>query len=212
MSPLTSSNPPLIRDAALRLFAERGGAHATLRDIASAAGVSPALVVRHFGSKEGLRRAVDAHVAATIDALLAEVSADALASIRPGASGSLADAMRSHLGADSPVPRYLARCVVDGDEAGRRVVAQVMDASTRSWEELVSEGIVEPGEDPRARATLVAAIDLAVLVLREPIADAMGTDPLGADGAARWTAEVAQLLLAGFAPSTAVHTQELADD
>ena len=43
-----------IGDAATRLFAERGYAGASVRDIASAAGVDPALVIRYFGSKEQL--------------------------------------------------------------------------------------------------------------------------------------------------------------
>src|SRR4029077_8442435 len=46
-----------IRDAALRLFAERGIEGATIRDIARAAGVSGGLVRHHFGSKEALRHA-----------------------------------------------------------------------------------------------------------------------------------------------------------
>lgn len=43
-----------IGDAATALFAERGYAGTSVRDIASAAGVDPALVIRYFGSKEGL--------------------------------------------------------------------------------------------------------------------------------------------------------------
>lgn len=41
-----------IRDAAARLFGERGYAGASVRDIALAASADPALVIRHFGSKE----------------------------------------------------------------------------------------------------------------------------------------------------------------
>ncbi|HEX8936538.1 MAG TPA: helix-turn-helix domain-containing protein [Pseudonocardiaceae bacterium] len=41
-----------VRDETLRLFGERGPDAVTVRDIAAAAGVSPALVVRHYGSKE----------------------------------------------------------------------------------------------------------------------------------------------------------------
>lgn len=43
-----------IRDAAVRLFAEQGYAATSVRDIAGRAGVDPALVIRHFGSKEAL--------------------------------------------------------------------------------------------------------------------------------------------------------------
>ena len=43
-----------IADAARRLFAELGFEGASVRAIAGAAGVDPALVIRHFGSKEAL--------------------------------------------------------------------------------------------------------------------------------------------------------------
>jgi TetR/AcrR family transcriptional regulator, regulator of cefoperazone and chloramphenicol sensitivity len=45
--------------SALRLFGEGGVAATSLRAVAKAAGVSPALVVHHFGGKEGLLAAVD---------------------------------------------------------------------------------------------------------------------------------------------------------
>lgn len=45
--------------SALRLFGEGGVAATSLRAVAKAAGVSPALVVHHFGGKEGLVAAVD---------------------------------------------------------------------------------------------------------------------------------------------------------
>jgi AcrR family transcriptional regulator len=43
-----------VLDAAERLFAERGYAGATSRDLARAAGVSESVMYRHFGSKAGL--------------------------------------------------------------------------------------------------------------------------------------------------------------
>ena len=48
-------------EAALRLFAERGFDGVTVRDLATASGVSVGLINHHFGSKEGLRAAVDDH-------------------------------------------------------------------------------------------------------------------------------------------------------
>ena len=43
-----------ILDAARELFAETGYERATIRAVASRAGVDPALVMQHFGSKDGL--------------------------------------------------------------------------------------------------------------------------------------------------------------
>src|SRR3954469_20648482 len=53
-----------IRNAALELFAARGTAATTIRDVAKAAGVSPGLVQHYFGTKAGLQKAVDEFVVA----------------------------------------------------------------------------------------------------------------------------------------------------
>ncbi|MDR3633703.1 MAG: TetR/AcrR family transcriptional regulator [Isosphaeraceae bacterium] len=60
-------------DAAERLFAERGFAGTSMRDISEASGVSQPLIQHHFGSKEGLyssvlRRAVENYAARFPDA------------------------------------------------------------------------------------------------------------------------------------------------
>ena len=57
-----------IRDEAIRVFSEHGFEATTVRRVADAAGVSPGLVIHHFGSMAGLRAACDAHVVATIEA------------------------------------------------------------------------------------------------------------------------------------------------
>src|SRR6516165_10542669 len=54
-----------IRDAAIEQFGARGFG-VGLRSIAAAAGVSAALVIHHFGSKDGLRKACDDYVAEEI--------------------------------------------------------------------------------------------------------------------------------------------------
>ena len=51
-----------IRDAAIDQWG-RNGFNVGLRSIAEAAGVSAALVIHHFGSKEGLRKACDDYIA-----------------------------------------------------------------------------------------------------------------------------------------------------
>jgi AcrR family transcriptional regulator len=50
----SGSTRDAIAASAGRLFSERGYAATSVRDIAAAAGADPALVIRHFGSKEKL--------------------------------------------------------------------------------------------------------------------------------------------------------------
>jgi AcrR family transcriptional regulator len=57
-------------DAATELFAERGPAQVSIKDIAARASVNHGLVHRHFGSKEALLRAVVARLLTKIEAAL----------------------------------------------------------------------------------------------------------------------------------------------
>ena len=86
-----------IRDAALRLFSERGPDAVTMRDIAAAAGVSPALLVRHYGSKDGLIEAVDDYVVTSIESMLTQVTEQAGAvGLGPSAVPSMLDGLARH--------------------------------------------------------------------------------------------------------------------
>jgi AcrR family transcriptional regulator len=67
-----------IRDAAINRFAVEGFG-ASVRSIASDAGVSAGLVMHHFGSKDKLRAECDAHLLATIGRLKRENVAEAAA-------------------------------------------------------------------------------------------------------------------------------------
>src|SRR5918912_447662 len=51
-----------IAQVALRLFSERGFRGTTTKEIAQAAGVSEAIIFRHFATKEELYRAIIDHV------------------------------------------------------------------------------------------------------------------------------------------------------
>src|ERR1700758_3794856 len=91
----------VIRDEALRLFAVRGPDGVTVRQIAAAARVSPGLVLHHFGSKDGLRQAVDDHVLGLFDRMLGEMTGEHAVDLSdPEASGSVAEAIVKHLPAD----------------------------------------------------------------------------------------------------------------
>lgn len=56
--PIADETRERLLDAAAQLFAERGYARATTRDLAAAAGVNEVTLFRHFGSKKNLFAAV----------------------------------------------------------------------------------------------------------------------------------------------------------
>jgi AcrR family transcriptional regulator len=58
----------------MRLFAERGAAAVSVRDVADAAGVSPSLVIHHYKTKDGLKGAVDERATATLIEVVAELA------------------------------------------------------------------------------------------------------------------------------------------
>lgn len=180
----------MIRDEALRLFALHGPDAVSMRQVAAAAEVSPGLIVHHFASKDGLRAAVDRHVLATFERLLAELAANEGDLYDAGASGSLAEAMLAHLPAGSAVPAYLRRLLVEPGEAGRVIFARLYELANATLEGLARAGQVDPGEDPSVRAALLMVTDLGVLLLRDRLAEVLGFDPLTVAGMSRWARQV----------------------
>jgi len=193
----------VIRDEALRLFAADGPNAVTVRQIAAAAGVSPGLVLHHFGSKEGLRQAVDEHVLGLFDRMLGQMTSERAADLyNPAESGSVADAIVKHLPADSPVPGYLRRLLLADGEAGRELFRRLFQVSAATLDTLAAAGMAAPGEDPAVRAAFLLSNDLAVLLLRDHLTDVLGTDPLSAPGMTRWASEVVAIYGAGLLRAT----------
>jgi AcrR family transcriptional regulator len=178
----------VIRDEALRLFAAHGPGPVTIRQIAAAAKVSPGLVMHHFGSKEGLRQAVDDWVTTVFDELFRTIETADWADTAAG--GSLAEAFLARLPPGSAVPGYLRQLLLSGDPAGQRLLRQWFDASRQILDTLTDTGRSRPSADPAVRAAFLMVNDLAVLLLRDQLAPLIGVDPLSPAGLNRWTEEV----------------------
>jgi AcrR family transcriptional regulator len=150
-----------VRDAALARFGTDGIAGTSVRAVAADAGVSPALVVHHFGSKEGLRQACDDYV---------------LDSIRSGGETSI-EALGEVLQAATPVRRYLARALLDDTPAARALFAEIVDR-TEAWLAAgEQEGWVRASADAKARAVTYVSWLLAPLVLGAQVGRLLGGDP-----------------------------------
>jgi len=188
-----------IRNAALRLFADRGADAVTVREIATQAGVSPGLVLHHFGSKDGLRAEVDAFAAQAFDAIVEAMPADELVELLAGASasGSLAEAFARGFPHGSPLPAYLGRLLLTHDPAGTALFGRWYATTRRLLDVMVEAGVARPSEDPAIRAAFFLVNDLALILLRTQIAAAIGADPLTPEGIERWAREVSVIYAEG---------------
>jgi len=136
-----------IRDAAIEQFGEHGF-DVGLRVIAKAAGVSAALVIHHFGSKDGLRKACDDFVAESVRAAKSET----IQSTDPASwLAQLAD-----IESFAPLMAYLVRSMQSGGELAKMLWRNMIDNVEQYMDEGVRAGTVKASRDPKARAKFLA--------------------------------------------------------
>lgn len=159
-----------IRDAALAVFAREGFHRATVRGIAAEAGVSAALVIHHFGSKDALREACDRHVLATA---AGEKQAIIARGFGPDVDTYLAD----HPEVAAQLA-YLARAVTEGGELCDRWFDSLVEHTDAVLAAGAASGTFTPSADPHARTVVLVAQSLATLVFARQIARHFGAADL----------------------------------
>lgn len=191
----------VIRDEALRLFAVHGPDVVTVRQIATAVGVSPGLVVHHFRSKDGLRQEVDQYVITVFEGMLSELTGENgpdLLDESTAAARSLGEVFLRHLPVGSPLPGYLRRLLLSDTEAGRGLFRRLYAMSRETLDDLAESGAAARGGDPQVRAALLLVNDLSVFLLRDQLTGVLGVDPLSAAGLARWGPELLSIYAGGL--------------
>jgi AcrR family transcriptional regulator len=163
----TDSGLIRIRDAAIELFGRTGFAGTTVRAIAARAGVSPALIMHHFGTKDGLIGHCDTYVLTRIerlrgDFLRGETTIDTV-------TGYLAE--RPEV---LPMTRYLSQALVAGGERSGRVFGRMIDVARSNLETGIEVGRIRPVDDLDVRAAVLASWNAAVIMLGDAIAARLG--------------------------------------
>ena len=132
-----------IRDAAIEQYGQHGF-NVGLRTIAESAGVSAALVIHHFGSKGGLRKACDDYIAEEIR----EAKSESLQTSDPAAWL----AQMAEIDSYAPMMAYLVRSMQSGSELAKSFWRRMIENAEQYMEEGVQSGLLKPSRDPRARA------------------------------------------------------------
>src|ERR1700735_5703520 len=136
-----------IRDAAIEQFAQHGFG-VGLRALAEAAGGSAALVLHHFGSKEGLRKACDNFVAEEIRSS----KSDALVSNDPANwLGQMAE-IESY----AALTGYVVRSLPSGGELAMMLWQRMIENAEEYFADGVRAGTIKESRDPHARAKYLA--------------------------------------------------------
>ena len=150
-----------ILDALVQLVAEQGIEAVSVRSVATAAGVSPALVQYHFGTKHRLMAAAFAHVHQRMGERLNQVESQ----------GSTLELLRRYLLAWFPLDAerrsdaivwlaFTASAATDPELAAeaRQTDASLVSALTTLIERGVADGTIRAEVQPAAAAALLLAI------------------------------------------------------
>ncbi len=183
-----------IRDAALELFAARGVAATSLRTVAKAAGVSPGLIIHHFGSKEGLCDAVDEAVVKRIELALGEVP------IEPGDNElhkARREAVMALLRRQPALCDYIGRALSEGTQDSAALFHRLFTSASRD-RALLEAGAIRPESDAFWRTIHQMLLVVGPLMMRPMIERELDGSLLEEGNFERWMQANADLLQNGL--------------
>lgn len=165
--------------AALDHFAAQGFRGSTVRQIAESAGVSPALVMHHFGGKEGLRRECDDRVIQFVTE-----KRDAL------------DSSKLLKQATDRYGPYLARMLSEPGAAGDALFDLLLDTSRALVDDGIRAGTMRASADRDAQAAALLTLGVAPFFLAHQLARWSAGD--AATGISRVSQPVADIYARGL--------------
>lgn len=175
----------------MRLFPELGYDAASVRRIAGEAGVSPALVLHHYGSKEGLLQACDHHLVERYR----QIKDDAIA------GGMFNPAFMSSAMAESrTLMKYLAWAMASNRPDAAALFDEMMAEAVTVSRVSIEKGYLTGSHDLEARTALQLAMQIGLAVLHEHVERVTGIDLFSEEGIRRATPLLLEIYSGLFDP------------
>lgn len=193
-SVVAPSSRDSIISTAFRVFGRSGIESTSLREVARTAGVSPALVIHHFSSKEGL--------VATLDEAVVREFAAAYAADPIEEDGDLlrrrAEQTARVMSERPDVCAYLGRALVEGTAGSYRLFRNLIEGGRTEIDSLAGSGALRPDAD-RLWATLQHFFLIwAPLSFMPVLNEALGGELLDSAQLDRWVEANVELLKGGL--------------
>ena len=157
---------------AMRMFADKGYDGITVRDISAAADVSVGLINHHFGSKEGLREAVDKYFIEQFEEVLFE-ERPVPASEAEGLAQSVEfteNWINRHIDDWDLTKAYMRRALLEGSDWGAGLFERFYNVVRTSVDRMDADGKIRPDVDRLWLPLLIMYLELGTLLL-EPYVD-----------------------------------------
>jgi AcrR family transcriptional regulator len=175
-----------IRDAALSRFPREGFAATTVRSIAADADVSPALVLHHFGSKDGLREECDRYVVSRFR----ETKLAAMEEENHSSPSFVSMAVR----VSEPLMRYFSWALTRGHSAADELFDEMVREGLEITRVAIEKGMLRGSDDVVTRTVLQMAMMLGMIAFHDHVERNTGINPLTAEGIVRLGPAILEIL------------------
>ncbi|MCW2528410.1 MAG: putative HTH-type transcriptional regulator [Pseudonocardiales bacterium] len=185
-------------------MADRGVAGATVRAIAERSGVSPSLVLHHFGSKQGAIEEVSSWVVRLMrEETLAVDKRPAPTDDDPSSGHESRLAVVGRLLVDVPnLGGYLRRMLLDAQPEGLTWFREAVQATATDIRDREVRGMARQSADIQAEAAMLLVLTFAPLLLQPLLEHAIDIDLSEETGRARWRAAQLELLTSALYPAS----------
>lgn len=162
---------------AMKLFADKGFDGVTVRDISAAADVSVGLINHHFGSKEGLREAVDRHFLAQFEEAVTKNPMDPRAAETRGTEAVIEwteEWIDRHIAEWSVSTAYMRRALLEGSDWGANLFERFYQVVRTTVDRMDAEGRLRQDVDRLWLPLLILYMELGTLLLEPYVEKVLG--------------------------------------